>query len=54
MKVHLTVPVTRYWTGTKWPMYGSFETACGRQIGAIRSTNRRGRATCKTCRRHSS
>lgn len=50
MKIHLTVPVTRL--QGSWPAYGSFETACGRQIlGEVTSTDRRQRVTCLTCRR---
>ncbi len=52
MKIHLTVPVTRRYP-SGFPMYGSFETACGRQLfgNNVTSVERRQRVTCLACRR---
>ncbi len=51
MKVHLSVPVTRRYP-SGFPMYGSFQTACGRQLGNIPSTDRLKTVTCRACKRN--
>jgi hypothetical protein len=50
MRIHLSVPVTRTYP-SGFPMYGSFQAACGRQLRDIQSTDRPKEVTCAACKR---